>query len=105
MSAEELSNTTPAEEPMFVGLKKKSKKAKVNFDDFMSQDAPTTAADVASATVAKEEKEIDAGEGAAPADAPAADDDMFADLKRKSKKKKAIPLDLVCTEAILSTHG
>ncbi|KAI5455047.1 translation initiation factor eIF-2 beta subunit [Naganishia albida] len=96
MSAEEMNNTTPAEEPMFAGLKKKSKKAKVNFDDFMSQDAPTTAADVASATVAEEAKEMDAG-GAAPADAPAADDgtDMFADLKKKSKKKKKeIPLDL-----------
>ncbi|KAJ9126622.1 hypothetical protein QFC24_001651 [Naganishia onofrii] len=97
MSAEELNNAG-AEEPMFAGLKKKSKKAKVNFDDFMSQDAPTTAADAATATIAESEEKIDAGEeGGAPADAPAADDggDMFADLKKKSKKKKKeIPLDL-----------
>jgi translation initiation factor 2 subunit 2 len=106
MSAEELNNTG-AEEPMFAGLKKKSKKAKVNFDDFMSQDAPTTAADAATATIAESEEKIDAGEeGGAPADAPAADDggDMFADLKKKSKKKKKeIPLDLVSTSIRLSS--
>ena len=102
MSAEELNNTTPAaEEPMFAGLKKKSKKAKVNFDDaeLTNQDAANTAADAASSSVADAEKKIDAGgDGSAPADAPAADDgvDMFADLKKKTKKKKKeIPLDLV----------
>lgn len=104
MSAEELNNTG-AEEPMFAGLKKKSKKAKVNFDDadFMNQDAPTTAADAATATISEAEKKIDAGEeGGVPVDAPAADDgaDMFADLKKKSKKKKKeIPLDLVSTNS------
>lgn len=104
MSAEELNNTTSAaaEEPMFAGLKKKSKKAKVNFDDveLANQDAPNTAADAATASLTDAENKIDAGEdGATPADAPAADDgvDMFADLKKKStkKKKKEIPLDLV----------
>lgn len=102
MSAEELNNTTPvAEEPMFAGLKKKSKKAKVNFDDaeLTNQDAANTAADAASSSVADAEKKIDAGgDGSAPTDAPAADDgvDMFADLKKKTKKKKKeIPLDLV----------
>jgi hypothetical protein len=109
MSAEELNNTpAAAEEPMFAGLKKKSKKAKVNFDDLElnNQDAPNTAADAATASVADAEKKIDAGgDGSAPADAPAADDgvDMFADLKKKTKKKKKeIPLDLVRTSVRVS---
>ena len=82
----------PAEEPMFAGLKKKSKKAKVNFDDIElegAEDKAVTPADVAGETVAQAEEKLDTAE-------PAAEEDMFADLKKKNKKKKKeIPMDLV----------
>lgn len=85
-------NAPPPEEPLFAGLKKKSKKAKVNFDDIDlagGEDKPVTSANVATETVAQaeEQADADAGEGEG--------EDMFADLKKKSKKKKKeIPLDL-----------
>jgi hypothetical protein len=84
----------PAEEPMFAGLKKKSKKAKVNFDEIDlegGEDKAVTPANIASETIAQAEEKLDAG------DAPvAAEEDMFADLKKKpKKKKKEIPMDLV----------
>jgi hypothetical protein len=83
----------PAEEPMFAGLKKKSKKAKVNFDEIDlegGEDKAVTPANIASETIAQAEEKLDAG------DAPvAAEEDMFADLKKKPKKKKEIPMDLV----------
>ncbi|KAG7571370.1 hypothetical protein FFLO_00722 [Filobasidium floriforme] len=83
----------PAEEPMFAGLKKKSKKAKVNFDEIDlegGEDKAITPANIASETIAQAEEKLDGG------DAPvAAEEDMFADLKKKpKKKKKEIPMDL-----------
>lgn len=87
----------PPEEPMFAGIKKKSKKAKVNFDEIElegAEDKAITPANVASETIAQAEENLDAGK--ADESAPAAEEDLFADLKKKpKKKKKEIPMDLV----------
>jgi hypothetical protein len=82
---------------MFAGIKKKSKKAKVNFDEIDlegAEDKAITPANIASETVAQAEEKLDAGDADAPA--PADEEDLFADLKKKpKKKKKEIPMDLV----------
>jgi hypothetical protein len=87
----------PPEEPMFAGIKKKSKKAKVNFDEIElegAEDKAVTPANVASETIAQAEENLDAGN--ADESTPAAEEDLFADLKKKpKKKKKEIPMDLV----------
>lgn len=81
MASEEVTSTfEKEEEPLFdPGLKKKKNKKIVDFDlDAADSNGAATA-------VAAEEATTAGGEA----------DDMFEGLKKKSKKKKAIPMDLV----------
>lgn len=100
-----------SEEPMFAGLKKKSKKTRVNFEDIeLEGNAGTTTQSLGSDSIKREEDELDTGIAKPGDEAPAAiatdeapaDGDMFADLKKKSKKKKAIPMDL---EEVMGSTG
>lgn len=85
MASEELTSTVDKEEePLFdPGLKKKKNKKIVDFD---LDAADSNGAATAAVPAANAEEATTAGEGA---------DDMFEGLKKKSKKKKAIPMDLV----------
>ena len=89
MAAEDptLSKMSNEDEPLFdPGLKKKKNKKTIDFD----LEEPKAEANGATS-------QADAG----PDEAEGADEDMFGGLKKKSKKKKAIPMDLVSVEEIV----
>lgn len=89
MASEEVASTAVVNEgePLFdPGLKKKKNKKVIDFDlDAVDTNGAAPVAAVPS----------NAQEGAAEEPAAAEAEDMFDGLKKKSKKKKAIPMDLV----------
>lgn len=101
----------PVTDDMFAGLKKKKTKKAVNFDEDLTLDAnaPSTLTNDDAVSATAELAAASGGAGVrkgkdnlgndvvedAPAESAAADVDLFADLKKKKKKKREIPMDLV----------